>query len=288
VETAFETTPTGMKVRTPGGMVSRLGGLTATEILPMVGGAYVGYKAPEIGQSIVRNIRGASTRLGMGEWGEIGGELRSIPSGFRPTGELRQIGTELRSIPFREPTFRPTGTMERPIGGKQPRIERISEPTQEEFLQLNYQVFEQAGVEFKPATGLTREQLLPVPVETRLEFVDLTKPTRGVPISSRRLTPVYEVQTGKPGRYAYRGMQAKINPLEGDPLGIIYEDIRSPGVFEYNVQTGKWSQPVTSRVWSKTVTEWGLPKADIFMQPAVEPVGTGRVFRTTETDKSSF
>lgn len=81
-ETGFESTPTGLKMRTPGGMVSRLGGLTATEIVPMVVGGIIGYNAPEIGQAAYRGIRAGELRFrqfgeGLGEEGLLGpGEMR--------------------------------------------------------------------------------------------------------------------------------------------------------------------------------------------------------------------
>jgi hypothetical protein len=81
-ETGFESTPTGLKVRSPGGMVSRLGGLTATEIVPMIGGGIIGYNAPEIGQAAYRGVRAGELRFrrfgeGLGEEGLLGpGEMR--------------------------------------------------------------------------------------------------------------------------------------------------------------------------------------------------------------------
>lgn len=76
-ETGFESTPTGLKVRSPGGMVSRLGGLTATEIAPMIGGGIIGYNAPEIGQAAYRGIRAGELRFrrfgeSLGEEGLLG------------------------------------------------------------------------------------------------------------------------------------------------------------------------------------------------------------------------
>jgi hypothetical protein len=272
-ETGFESTPTGLKMRSPGGMVSRLGGLTATEILPMVGGGVVGYKFPEIYGASSRAIRGFKPR-------ETIQELRSIPV-FRQTrgGELQEIAAELRSIPTREPTFPKSTAIERPVGGKQPRIERISDSTiQDEFLQLNYEPFEKVGKRMEPAVGLTREQLLPVKVEPQLSFVDLTKPTRSIPVVSQRLTPVYEVVAGKPGKYAFRGYQGKTNPLEGDPLGIIYENIVSDKILTYNPKIKAFEPTVTGRAWYKSITEWGLPKAEIFSPPAVESLAPIKVF----------
>lgn len=83
-ETGFESTPTGLKMRTPGGMVSRLGGLTATEIVPMIGGGIIGYNAPEIGQAAYRGVRAGELRFrrfgeGLGEEGLLGpGGKRTI------------------------------------------------------------------------------------------------------------------------------------------------------------------------------------------------------------------
>lgn len=271
-ETGFESTPTGLKIRSSGAMVSRLGGLTATEIAPMIGGAMVGYKLPEIYGASSRTIRGFKP-------GETIQELRSIPA-FRQTrgGELQEIAADLRSIPMREPTFPQSSTLERPLGGKQLRIERISGSLQDEFLQLNYEAFESAGKRIEPAVGLTREQLLPIPVEPQISFTDLTLPTRSVPVSSQKLTPVYEVVTGKPGKYAFRGFQGKTNPLEGDPLGLAYENVVSDKVLTYNPQIKAFEPTVTGRAWYKSITEWGLPKAEIFSPPVVESLAPTKVF----------
>lgn len=89
-ETGFESTPTGLKIRSPGGMVSRLGGLTATEIVPMVGGGIIGYNAPEIGQAAYRGIRAGELRFrqfgeGLGEEGILG------PSRGRGSGKIKEI-----------------------------------------------------------------------------------------------------------------------------------------------------------------------------------------------------
>ena len=267
---------------TSGKMVSRLGGLTATEILPMIGGGIVGYRAPEILSGAAKTMRGFGGGIRTGELGEIATELRGIPAISRrspSTSELSQIGAELRSIPTRQPVFEPTTAFERPIGGKQPRIERITEAqVQDDFLRLNYEPFEQAGKVTKPAVGLTREQLLPVPVNPELSFVDFTKPVRPVPVASQRLTPVYEVVSGQPGKYAFRGFQGQTNPLEGAPLAAVYEDIFSTKVLKFNQAKGAFEPTLSGRGWSRTMTEYGLPKADIFSPPAVESLGTGKVF----------
>lgn len=69
--------------KTPGAMVSRLGGMTATEILPMVGGGIVGYQAPEIisgaGKAMRVGFSGLESKVRAGEIGQIGREIKNIP-----------------------------------------------------------------------------------------------------------------------------------------------------------------------------------------------------------------
>lgn len=69
---------------TPGKMVSRLGGLTATEILPMIGGGIVGYRAPEILSGAAKTMRGfggsVGARIKHSELGSISRDLGDIPA----------------------------------------------------------------------------------------------------------------------------------------------------------------------------------------------------------------
>ena len=269
---------------TPGKMVSRFGGLTATEILPMIGGGIVGYQAPEILSGAAKTVRGVGGSIRTGDLGEIATELRSIPITNKrasPASELSQIGAELRSIPTRQPVFEPTTAFERPIRGKQPRIERIPDTQiEDDFLRLNYEPFEKVAKGIEPAVGLTREQLLPVPVSREISFVDFTKPARPVPVASQRLTPVYEVKSGQPGKYAFRGFQGQTNPLEGTPLAAVYEDIYATKILKFNPAKDTFEPALLERIWSRTLGDFGYPKAEIFSPPAVEPLGPVKPART--------
>ena len=269
---------------TPGKMVSRFGGLTATEILPMIGGGIVGYQAPEILSGAAKTVRGVGGSIRTGELGEIATELRSIPITNKrasPASELSQIGAELRSIPTRQPVFEPTTAFERPIRGKQPRIERIPDTQiEDDFFRVNYEPFEKVAKAGEPAVGLTREQLLPVPVSREISFVDFTKPARPVPVASKHLTPVYEVKSGQPGKYAFRGYLGQTNPLEGTPLVAVYEDIYSTKILKFNPAKNTFEPTLSGRAWSRTIADYGYPKAEIFSPPAVESIGPVKPART--------